>query len=48
MSYKEKSKNENRTCGSVIVKHLTTPNTAGLQLSAESLTLTELISERNS
>ena len=43
MSYKEKSKNENLLCGSVIVKHLTNPNTAGLQLSAESVTLTELI-----
>jgi hypothetical protein len=44
MSYKEKSKHENLLCGSVTVKHLTNPNTAALQLSAESITLPELIS----
>jgi len=38
MSYKEKSKNENLICSSVIAKHLTNPNAAGLQLSAESVT----------
>jgi hypothetical protein len=48
MSHKGKSKNENLLCGSIIAKHLTDPNTAGLQLSAESVTLTELISAYNS
>jgi hypothetical protein len=48
MSYKKRSKNENFISGSVAMKHLTNPSTAGLQLSAESLTLAELISAYNS
>jgi len=48
MSCKEKSKNENLIYGAVIVKHLSNPNTAGLQLSAESVTLAEFILAYNS
>jgi hypothetical protein len=44
MLYKEQSNNENLLCGSVIVKLLTNHNTAALQLPAERITSTELIS----